>query len=147
MANKPSPTSAIGERKPDSRTRITLTLPTSLTDIYEEQAIASGRLLEDEIAERLKRCMNHRAGRPLYFNDDQRSRIERITGHLVGDPETVLNQIEHAVSLKVDGIEIELPAQLQQRIRTRVWRGETYEGVVKREVLKRLQQFTGMLPE
>ena len=126
--------------------RLTIELPASLVKHYEEQAQAWDRTPEFEIAERLKRCKTHVSTSPLYFTDDQRRELEQALGHNIQSPDVALAQLKNAVTLTVDEIKVELSPRLQQRIKSRVFRGESYASVVRREIVKALEVFSGIRP-
>lgn len=129
-----------------SVTRVTIELPTALAKHYEEQASAWDRTLESELEMRLQRCKNYVSTSPLYFTDDQRRELEAALGHNVSNPDVVLAQLKNAVTLTVDHIDVELAPRVQQRLRSRVFRGESYEGNVKKWVVKALRIEAGLDP-
>lgn len=137
----------IAPPSPESRTRITIEIPTSLAEHYELRAIERDRTLEEEIEERLSRCKDHIAIAPLYLNDDHRRALEHAVGHNFSHPDQLVAMLKNAVTLKVGEVNIELEPRLQQRLKARVFRGESYEGNLKREVVKGLRRFTGMDPQ
>jgi len=138
----------IGTPEPhDSITRITIELPTSLIKHYEDQALAWDRTVEHEIANRLQKCRNYVSTSPLYFTDDERRELEAALGHNCSNPGVVLQQLKHAVTLEVGEIKIELPPNVQQRLKSRVFRGQDYAGVVRKQVIDGLKRFTGLLPQ
>lgn len=126
---------------------IKLELPEKLYEEYERMGGISGRSAEEEIAERLKRCQKHTASRPLYFNDEERGELERLTGgHLAQSPEVVLGRLRTAMSIVVEDVTIVINANLLQRLSTRVFRGQTMEGVITKVVKEALERHCGMRP-
>ena len=121
-----------------------IAIPEALYDSYRQQAEANDRTVEDEIALRLQRCREHTATKPLYFTDDERADLERAIGRSARTPGHVVNGLRNLVSISVGGVEVEIPTVVQQRIRSRVFRGETYQQVVEREVIRGLRVFCGM---
>jgi hypothetical protein len=134
----------IVQHRPESKTRITLELNTSLADLYEEQGIARGLTLEDILMERLHRCQSHTATKPLYMNDAQRAKLEEALGHNFTSVEQAIAQIITATTLQVADVGVEIRPQLAARLATRVFRGETWEQVIQREVIRGLEAFCGM---
>lgn len=132
---------------PEKIVRMTIELPESLVKHYEEQGEAWGRTPEHEIATRLHRCRTYVATSPLYFTDDERRELESALGHNCTNPGVVLQQLKHAVTLQVGEVKIELPPNLQQRLRSRVFRGQTYQAVITKQVIDGLKRFCGLLPQ
>lgn len=140
IKSQPSPRSA-------ANVRTTLVLSEALYDKFAEQAIKHGRVTaEEEIAERLHRCQDYTSLSPLYFTDQERSELERAMGHNLSSASQALAQLKNAVTLQVGEVKIELSPKLQQRIRSRVFRGQTYESVLRKEVVEALERFAGIRP-
>ena len=149
MPRKVPPTPApektvIVQHRPDTKVRITLELPEALVDLYEEQAMARGLTLEDILKERLHRCQSHTALKPLYMNDAERAKLESALGHNLSSAEQAIAQVTTALMLQVGDVGVELRPQLTARLATRVFRGETWEQVIRREVIQGLEAFCGM---
>ena len=128
-----------------STIRVTLHLDESLVARYERQGADAGLALEELLTQRLNRCVVHSASRPLYFTDKERTELEQITGgHVLETAAAALARLRTAVSVKVGDVAVTLNERLLSRLRTRVFRNETFEGVVKREVTRGLESFCGM---
>jgi hypothetical protein len=139
--------SPIVPHTPETRVRVTLELPASLFDLYEEQAIAAGNSsVEDYMQQRLQRCREHTALKPIYMNDAQRRRLEDALEHNIDNADVAIAQVCTALAIQVGDVGVQIPAQLARRIATRIFRGETYESVIRREVIKGLSVFAGLLP-
>lgn len=130
----------------NTRVKFKMELPESLFNAYEVQATEHGRSLEDEIEERLKLCQDYTSARPLYFTDADRVVLEKTFGHVLAKPSQVLSRLSALLNLRVGNISIDLPERLQERLRTRVFKGSTYEQVVKREVIQGLERYCGLRP-
>lgn len=128
----------------DVKVRLVLTLPDRIYDHYDEQAQKRSMELESLLVERLSRCRDHTASRGFYINDAQRAALEDALGHVIRSPQELVDKLQNLLSLKCDEVEIEIPANVQARIRSRVFRGESYAQVVKREVLRALESFVGL---
>ena len=131
---------------PSTMIRVQLDIPITLYEHYKQQGGAWDRTAESEIAERLKRCKSHVSITPLYFTDDERHEIEAALGHNCSNAGVVLQQLKQAVTLHIGDVRIELPPNVQQRLKSRVFRGDTYEAMLKREVLRGLKVYCGLLP-
>ncbi len=57
-----------------------VSLPKSVHDSYEQFASLIGVPLEDVLADRLQSCVDHNAGRGVYFNDPEREELENLAG-------------------------------------------------------------------
>lgn len=86
-------------------------LPEGLLQQCSAKARAVGRKLESWIEDRLTRCLNHDAQRPLYFNDTSRERLEQLLGGvLLRDADDALRLLTSRFTLAVGdekGIQIE----------------------------------------
>ncbi len=130
-----------------SQVVVTIRLNEALYDVYAEQAIKAGRDVGDEIAQRLIRCVDYNAQAPLYLDDAQRGELERALGHNLSKHNIpwMIARLSELLTLKVGEVEVPLPEQVQARLRTRVFRGEDYASVLKREVINGLKRFVGLL--
>jgi len=114
---------------------------------YEKDAKDNGRTVEEELAIRLRRSVDFTADRPLYVPDAERRELEHILGgHLLKDAGQLVARVCASSKVKVADVEIEIDARLKERLKSRVFRGESIESVIKREVLLGLQRFCGMRP-
>ena len=134
----------IVQHRPPTKVRLTLELDEALVDLYEEQAMARGITLEDMLKERLHRCQSHLATKPLYLDDAQRAKLEEALGHTFSSAEQAIAQVITATTLQVGDVGVEIRPQLAARLSTRVFRGETWEQVIQREVTRGLEAFCGM---
>jgi len=120
-------------------------LPDGLYEAYAEDAEKRGRQVEDILAERLTRCRGI-TGSGIYFNEEQKKRLSNVIGHTVADAEGALQRLETSTVVDVSGFAFDLDPRLIQRLKTRVYRGETYEDVMHREIVRGLMTFAGMSP-
>ena len=131
----------------ETKVRVTLELSASLFDLLAEQGIASGRMPEDEIIQRLHRCSTYTANKPLYLNDEQRSRLEKALGHNFNSAEQAIAQVTTATTLQVGDCGVEISPRIAQRVASRAKaERKTYEEVIQREVIKGLSVYTGLIP-
>lgn len=126
--------------------KVSLKVPEEIYDEYAERATKFGRTVEQEMFLRLKNCRDHNAITGIYFNDDQRAEIQKALGHVITGPEMVLERLKTLLSLKVGNVEIPLSERLQIRLRTRVFRGQTIEKVLQKEVTEGLERYVGLRP-
>lgn len=129
--------------------RTTLKLPTTLIDAYQEQANTAGISLEEVLVDRLENSLFHNASQPLYFNDDQRDRLEHLTGgSRLLDPETALSRIADSQSISITGpgakpTKIKLTPEHIQRIKSRLF-GRQWPEALEEEIVRALETFCAM---
>jgi len=125
--------------------RVTLDLPIACYDIYAERAMAQGRDVEDILAGRLERSAQWKDG-GLYFQPEEKKKLETAVGRIVNDSSSALQRLEVMVKLKVGDIEIEVEPRLLQRLHSRVFRGQTFESMVRKQVTHALRVHAGLEP-
>lgn len=152
-ANTPtveSPKKTIAEQvkslNPLSSVQVRLNVSEYVFDEYSKQAIAKGEDVETTMANRLSRCMAHTANAPLYFNDEQRNELQRATGWSATDPTKVIARLREVSSVTLDDIKIEIPVRLRTRLESRVFKGQTFESMVTKEVIQALERHVGIRP-
>lgn len=133
-------------RDPAQKVRVVLEVPQHIFALYEDQGAKYNREAEEEMLERLRRCVMHVALKPLYLDDDQRRKLEDALEHNISSAEVAIAQILTALSIQVGDVGVEIPSQVARRLQTRIFKGETYEQVVRRETIKALEVFCGMRP-
>lgn len=145
IVDSPSTTES---KKRDSKVRLHLHLPEPIYDTYQAQAGAAASSIEKVCADRLRTCVAHTSGRGLYFDDAQRSDLERITGgHLIHDAETALQRVKTTVTLKVGDITVELTDRVLARASSRAKVSRlTLAEYVRKEVIQGLERSVGLRP-
>lgn len=141
-----SPRTTVINRDPAQKVRVVLEVPQHIFALYEEQGAKFSREAEDEMVERLRRCVTYTALKPLYLDDDQRRRLEDALEHNISSAEVAIAQILTAVSIQVGDVGVQIPSHVMRRLPSRVFKGETYESVVEREVIHALERFVGLRP-
>ena len=89
--------------------------------------------------------MDRTAVTPLYFNDDQRTRLSIICGGQVTDAEQALNRLEATQNLRLTApgkkaVTIKLRPNLIQRMKTRCF-GRTWPEALEEEVVFGLERY------
>lgn len=125
--------------------RTMLELPEAVYDAYAEQALKAGKETETLLEQRLNKCQGH-ADQGLFFNDAQAKRLFHVLGKTVSDAEGALQRLETICLLDVGDVKIEVEPRILQRLKSRVFRGQTLEGVIRKEVLMGLKRFCGLEP-
>lgn len=120
-------------------------LPEHLYDAYADIAARSNREIEEILLQQLTRCRDI-IGSGIYFNESQKKRLSNVIGHTVADAEGALQRLETSTVVDVSGFHFELDPRLIQRLKTRVFRSETYSDVMHREIVRALMTFAGMNP-
>lgn len=137
---------AVKSLNPLSTARVSLTVSEYVYNEYAKQAEARGETPEVVMQNRLSRCANHTANSPLYFNDAQKKELEQATGWMADTPEKVIARLREVSSVEVCGIVIDIPARLRTRLESRVFRGQTFESMVTKEVIQALERHVGIRP-
>lgn len=125
--------------------KVMIELPELVYDSYAESAMKGNRDVEDVISQRLVRCKDI-SGTGIYFDETAKKRLANVLGHTVSDSEGALQRLETTTAVDVSGFQFELDPRLIQRLKTRVHRGENYEDVMYRELVRGLMTFAGMSP-
>lgn len=129
-----------------TKVKFTLTIPEELHDLYSSEAKKHNRSVEQEIIHRLEQCQTFNALQPLYFNDDQRAKLQQALGHVLTGPDDVLAKLSRVCDLQVGEVHVPLSPQLQLRMKTRVPRGETPEGFIVKKTQEHWERETGLRP-
>lgn len=119
-------------------------LPEKTVAAYQADADRLGKSLEYVLIDRLTACRDHTSSRPLYIDDDQRRRLEKLLGKNFMSPDKLIVAIEQCVTLSVADCEVELPAALLPRLKTRCFGGQPLKEVVSRETVLALERFVGL---
>src|SRR6266481_3205806 len=116
-----------------------ITMPEDLYDRYAERATKAGISVENEIVKRLIRCSEHVSVTPLYITDEQRNRLNIISGMSINTPEELINWAHRLSRLKVQGVEITLNERVLSRIDSRRF-GSSMSDTLKKMVTEALEQ-------
>jgi len=127
---------------------VKLSIPAATFAQYEGQAKLAKHSVEKILSDRLRTCVDHTSGRGLYFNDAQRSHLERITGgHLINDAEMALTYVKTTVEVTVGGVVVELTDRVLQRCASRAKsERKSLEQYVTKEVIQGLERACGLRP-
>jgi hypothetical protein len=128
--------------------RLTLSLSAEILDDYRAQADSQGISVEELLGDRLSQCVSYNSNRPLYFNDDQRARLESVMGGGVcPDSEKAVSRIENTRSLNISAAnrvtKVILPPSLVSRFKSRCF-GRKWHQAITEEVIKGLEQYCAM---
>lgn len=132
----------------ESKVLVKLSIPEKTYELYAAQAASAKQSVEKVLSDRLRGCVTHTSGRGLYFTDEQRSALERITGgHLISDADSALTHIKTTVEVEVGGIKVELTDRVLQRCASRAKsERKSLEQYVTKEVIQGLERACGLRP-
>lgn len=68
-------------------------VPSETVELYDEVAHRTGRELSMVMSERLERCAEHTADKPLYVNDVQRQALEVLLGYNFSNAEELVTRV------------------------------------------------------
>src|SRR4029077_6816401 len=131
-----------------ARVLVKLSIPEDVYSQYDAQSKLVRQPVEKILSDRLRTCVSHTSGRGLYFNDEQRAHLERITGgHIIQNADVAISKIQVVVQLKVADVTIELTERVLARAtaRAKSCRKSLAEYVTK-EVIEGLERATGLRP-
>lgn len=129
--------------------RVEITLSDAVVDAYRELAKRKGETLEKILEDRLIACLDYDANRPLYFDDEERNELERLTGgRVISEPREALRRIKNCQSIWItdpeeEPVKVQLSPALLSRLLSRAFR-RTREQTLREETVKGLERFCGM---
>ena len=118
---------------------VKLTLPDEVVAAYE----SAKQPLDKVLAERLTACVDFTSKKPLYITDYQRQKLDRLFGRNFSNTDELLRAIEKALSVRIEGIPINLNPVLLARLRSRCF-GKTFEKFLEEQTVQGLEEFAGM---
>jgi hypothetical protein len=127
----------------DRRVRVRVFISPAVLDQYQQQADRVGLDVETLLGDRLGACVEHTAGKPLYFNDAERQEIDKMFGKNVYGTRDLLNQVRNCLAVKVGNIKITLQAPLLSRLKSRCL-GAKWEAFLERLIIEDLERYCGL---
>lgn len=121
--------------------KLMLEIPSDVYHKYVEQA--GKEELEDILADRLKSCVSHTSTKPLYIDDATRQQFEKLLGRNFSTPTALLEAVKKALTIKLSGVDVQLPPQLLTRLKTRCF-GKPFPDFLKDQVVHELEEYTMM---
>lgn len=129
----------------EPRISVSVHLPASLLAAYQDEAAALGVLVADIIERRLKSSREHRATKPLYFDDDQRRALESLLDQNVTTPAEVISLMRDALSVSIADLMIPLPPALLDRLRSRFFgQPNEWNDFVRGVIFAGLEEYVGL---
>jgi len=125
--------------------RLSLTIPEDLFELYEEEASENNETIEEAIIRRLWVCRGHDSARSLYFNDEERSKLESLTGgRILSDANTAIKRLENLASVRLDGTKVAFEPALLARLKSRCGRNQSFPDFVKDKAIEGLERYAMM---
>jgi len=130
---------------PKTLCRLSLTIPEDLYELYAQEAEDQGKTIDEVVISRLYTCRGHDSSRPLYFNDQERSELESLTGgRILPDAKTTLLRLANQVSLLLDNTKVKFSPALLNRLKSRCGRNQSFSQFVRDEAIKGLERYAMM---
>jgi hypothetical protein len=148
VPTKEKPQMPIIDALTGSKVKRMITLPENIDDRILELAAAEKVSPEQFIVEKIRRHLEHNGTRGLWFNDAQRSELERMTGgHLINSSEDALAKVRTTCMVIVDDVAVVIPTNMKQRIasRAKACRKNVADWITK-EVYEGLERACGLRP-
>jgi len=120
-----------------------LNLPADVLDYYEQRAKTYNSTLNDVLSARLSQCASYDAKAPIYFNDEQRQRLNALLGNNFRNAEEVIKAVESALTVKIGTVAVNPSPDLLQRLKTRC-HYEEFPAFVGKTTVECLEQFVGL---
>lgn len=107
------------------------------------QAAACGMEVEEFISRRLPQIQKSNSEKPIVITDTERRRIEKLVGKNISTGEELIKVVEHALSVSLDGITVELTPFLLDRLKTRSI-GVPFEKFIPMIIKRLLEEHAGI---
>jgi len=133
MASNTEPTTAY----------VSLHIPTDVLADYVEQGKNLSKPADEVMEKRLRSCINYTGSKPLYFDDEDRSRLEALIGKNVFSPTEALQLLERQRTLTVENVDITLKPQLLARLKSRCFVPD-FEAWLSKLVVEELERYCGL---
>jgi hypothetical protein len=102
-----------------SKVRITVDLPEPLVKHYERIAGEHNASLDAVVSDRLTKCRDHDGTRPIYFSDETRRELEKVTSTQLHTAEDVISLVSRLLTVRVDNIKVTLNPSTLTRLKSR----------------------------
>lgn len=117
---------------------IKLNIPDEVLKQYESRGT-----LEKVLSKTLTDCVSYSAEKPIYINDTQRKRLDRLFGRNFNDADEIIQVMERYVTARIGDVEVQLPPQLLTRLKTRCF-GKPFEQFLAEHTIQGLEEFAAM---
>jgi hypothetical protein len=124
---------------------LSLTLPVDVLELYEAEAKEKGLTLDEVVTKRLFLCRQHSANRGVYFNDKERSELEKLTGgRIVYEAEDALKRIRNQLSIRLGNTQVILAPTLLTRLKSRCSRAMDFKQYLRKQAIEGLERAANM---
>lgn len=117
---------------------IKLDIPDAILKKYEVRGS-----LEKVLAETLVECVDFTAKKPIYINDTQRKRLDRLFGKNFSTADELIHMMERYVTARIGDVDVQLSPQLLVRLKTRCF-GKPFEQFLAERTVQGLEEFVAM---
>ena len=117
---------------------IKLDIPDEVLKKYEVRGS-----MEKVMSKTLTDCVDFTAVKPIYINDTQRKRLDRLFGKNFKDADEIIHIMERYVTARIGEVEVQLPPQLLVRLKTRCF-GKPFEQFLAERAIEGLESYAGM---
>lgn len=124
---------------------LSLTLPVDVLELYEAEAKEKGQTLDEVVTKRLFLCRQHNANRGVYFNDAERSELEKLTGgRIVYEASDALKRIRNQQSIRLGNTQVTLAPTLLTRLKSRCSRAMDFKTYLRKQAIEGLERAANM---
>lgn len=124
---------------------LSLTLPVDVIELYEQDAKERGKTLNEVVTQRLFSCRQHNANRGVYFNDAERSELEKLTGgRIVYEAKDALKRIRNQQSIRLGNTQVTLAPTLLTRLKSRCSRAMDFKTYLRKQAIEGLERAANM---
>ncbi len=124
---------------------LSLTLPVDLVELYQQEAKSKNITLDDLVVQRLFSCRKHNANRGVYFNDADRSELEKLTGgRIVYEASDALKRIRNQQSIRLGNTQVTLAPTLLTRLKSRCSKAMDFKQYLRKQAVEGLERAANM---
>lgn len=99
--------------------------------------------LEKVLSQTLTDCVDFTAQKPIYVNDTQRKRLDRLFGRNFKSADELIQLMERYVTARIGEVNVQLSPQLLVRLKTRCF-GKPFEQFLAERAVEGLEQYAAM---
>lgn len=124
---------------------VSISLPVDVIELYEQEARDRDKPLNEVIIERLFSCRKHNANRGAYFNDADRSELEKLTGgRIVYEASDALKRIRNQQSIRLGNTQVTLAPTLLTRLKSRCSKAMDFKAFLRKQAIEGLERAANM---
>ncbi len=124
---------------------VSISLPVDVIELYEQEARDRDKPFNEVIVERLFSCRKHNANRGVYFNDADRSELEKLTGgRIVYEASDALKRIRNQQSIRLGNTQVTLAPTLLTRLKSRCSKAMDFKAFLRKQAIEGLERAANM---